>query len=209
MKGFVRYSLTVALALLMTAPAVASEADGKSSASTMNLREFDLGMDLGIDLSATDIIVAANGAPSTYHTVTPNIPDSAFEKPWITENNLHMYLGLASLAMGGLAAISAPSDQTDLLNTVHYKAAKASWQLGAAAVASGFYSHWDDFHVEDGILDRDNLHVLLGLLGTLGYYLAVQGAVSDYNSQRLVTKDHVSKGIFGGAAMTVAIGLTW
>ena len=58
-------------------------------------------------------------------------------------------------------------------------------------------------------MDRDNLHALLGLLGTLGYYLAVQGAVNDYNTKGAVTTDHASKGIFGGGAMTIAIALTW
>ena len=200
MKGFVRLSLAAALGLCLAAPAMAQE-----NGMSLGLHEWDS----GIDLSTSDIILAANGAPATYRTAVPNIPDSAFEKPAVTENNLHMYLGLASLAMGGLAAISVPEDQTDLLNTVHYKAAKASWQLGAMAVGTGLYSHWDDFYLEDGILDRDNLHALLGLLGTLGYYLAVQGAVNDYNTKGAVTTDHASKGIFGGGATTIAIALTW
>jgi len=168
-------------------------------------------IDLDSALSTSDIFVADNRLPAQRRNASvPNIPDSAFEKPGITENNLHMYLGLASLAMGGMAAISAPEEyDADLLNTVHFKAAKASWQLGAAAIASGFYSHWDDFHLEDGLFDRDNLHVLLGLVGTLGYYLAVKGAVDEYNDVGYPSTDHASKGIIGGASMTFAIGFTW
>ena len=168
-------------------------------------------IDLDSALSTSDIFVADNRSSAQVRNASvPNIPDSAFEKPSITENNLHMYLGLASLAMGGLAAVTVPeSYDPDLLNSVHFKAAKASWQLGAAAVASGFYTHWNDFHLEDGLLDRDNLHVLLGLIGTLGYYMAVKGAVDEYNDVGYPSTDHASKGIIGGASMTFAIGFTW
>jgi len=200
MNGFVRLSLAAAIGLFLATPAIAQE-----NGVSLGLHEWDL----GIDLSSSDIILAANGGASTYRTAVPNIPDSAFEKPAVTENNLHMYLGLASLAMGGVAAMTVPKDQTDLLNTFHYKAAKASWQLGAMAVGTGLYSHWNDFFIADGLLDRDNLHALLGLLGTLGYYLAVQSAVSDYNNKGAVTKDHASSGMLGGGAMTIAIALTW
>lgn len=167
---------------------------------------------LNIELLSSDILFAdSRTAPSSSRVSVPNIPDSAFEAPGVTENNLHMYLGLASMAMGGLAGISAPDgSETDLLHTVHYKAAKAAWQLGAAAVGTGLYSHWDDFHLEDGLLDRDNLHILLGLAGTIGYYMAVKGAVDNYNDPAVgVGEDHSTPGIFGGAAMLTAIVITW
>lgn len=169
-------------------------------------------LDFNVELLSSDILLADNRATSGSGRVsTPNIPDSAFEKPMFTENNLHMYLGLASMAMGIVTGLTVPdAADPDLLNTVHYKAAKASWQLGAAAVGTGLYSHWDDFHIEDGILDRDNLHVLLGLAGTIGYYLAVKNAVNNYNTKAgTVGTDHASKGIFGGAAMLTAIAITW
>ncbi len=169
-------------------------------------------LDFNVELLSSDLLLADNRATTSSARVsTPNIPDSAFEKPMFTENNLHMYLGLASMAMGIVTAVTVPSGaDPDLLNTVHYKAAKASWQLGAAAVGTGLYTHWDDFHLEDGILDRDNLHVLLGLAGTIGYYLAVKGAVNNYNNNAgTVGTEHASKGIFGGVAMITAIALTW
>ncbi len=170
-------------------------------------------VDLDLDIEALDsgLWVASNtdyqGTPSN----VPNIPDSAFKKPAITMNNVHMYLGLASLAFGGLTAISADGAKSDpdLLNTVHYKSAKAAWQLGAAAIGTGLWTHWDDFHIEDGLLDRDNLHVILGTLGVVGYYLAVKSAVDEYNSRGYPTTSHASKGIFGGGAMLTAIVLTW
>ncbi len=172
-------------------------------------------LDLSIELSPGPLL-ASNGEIGKASSV-PNIPDSAFTKPAFTANNLHMVLGLASLAFGGLTAVSAPEGyDPDLLNTVHYKAAKLSWQLGAAAIGTGLWTHWDDFHLEDGLLDRDNLHVILGTLGVIGYYLAVKDAVDQYNEQTAAgvrigypNSDHSSAGVFGGAAMLTAIVITW
>ena len=199
MNLFVRFMMACVLALGFSAAAQAQEAN--------NQLKF---VDLDLALSTSDLFVADNSPMRSRQSSVPNIPDSAFEKPSVTANNLHMYLGLASLAMGGMAAMTVPENyDADLLNSVHFRAARLSWELGAAAIASGFYTHWDDFHLEDGLLDRDNLHVLLGLVGTLGYYLAVKGAVDEYNSVGYPSTDHASKGIIGGASMTFAIGFTW
>jgi len=184
-----------------------------TTASAQDTKNNILLADLNFNIEDmhTEFLLADNSVPSaSSHSVAPNIPDSAFEKPMITANQTHMYLGLASMAFGALAGISAPDGyDPDLLNSVHFKAAKASWQLGAAAIGTGLWTHWDDFHLEDGLFDRDNLHVLLGTLGVVGYYLAVKGAVDEYNSVGYPSTDHASKGIFGGAAMITAIALTW
>ena len=168
-------------------------------------------LNLNIEDMHTNFLLADNSVTSASNrSVAPNIPDSAFEKPAITANQTHMYLGLASMGFGALAGISAPDGyDPDLLNSVHYKAAKAAWQLGAAAIGTGLWTHWDDFHLEDGLFDRDNLHVLLGTLGVVGYYLAVKGAVDEYNSVGYPSSDHSSAGILGGTAMITAIALTW
>lgn len=203
MHFIVRHMLATALLLGLSTAAYAQE-------DKNNIILADL--DLNIELLSTDILLADSRTASSPNRMSvPNIPDSSFEKPVFTENNLHMYLGLASMALGGLAAISVPDEsETDLLNTVHYKAAKAAWQLGAAAVGTGLYSHWDDFHLSDGIFDRDNLHALLGIAGTLGYYLAVKGAVDKYNDPNdYPSEDHATAGIFGGTAMLTAIVITW
>lgn len=166
-------------------------------------------LDLSVELLDSSMLLADSRAPSAPSRV-PNIPDSAFKKPAITANNVHMYLGLASLAFGGLTAISAPETaDPDLLNSVHYKAGKLSWQLGAAAIGTGLWTHWDDFHIEDGLFDRDNLHVILGTLGVIGYYLAVKSAVDEYNNIGYPSTDHSSAGVLGGGAMLTAIAITW
>lgn len=202
MNFIARHLIALTFVVLTPSLALAQEVEDK-----IFLQELDLSH---IDLSSSDIVLAAKSSKSAYRKVVPNVPDSAFRKPAITENNIHEYLGLASLAMGGLAAVTVPeSYDPDLLNSVHYKAAKLSWQLGAAAVASGLYAHWDDFYLEDGLLDRDNLHALLGLVGTLGYYLAVSSAVNEYNNNGYPSTKHAKYGIGGGASMFIAIGLTW
>jgi len=172
-------------------------------------------LELSVDMLDSSLFLAANGSASTQSSSVPNIPDSAFSKPVFTENNVHMVLGLASLAMAGITGLTADSVGKDngsaaLKTNVHVVAAKAAWQLGALAIGTGLWTHWDDFHLEDGLLDRDNLHVLLGTLGVIGYYMAVNSAVNDYNTNSgSVTTDHASYGILGGAAMITGIVFTW
>ncbi|WP_051937836.1 hypothetical protein [Ghiorsea bivora] len=173
-------------------------------------------LNLNIEDMHTEFLLADNNVVSaSSHSVVPNIPDSAFEKPVITLNQTHMYLGLASMGLAGITGLTADSVSKDngsanLKSNVHVVAAKAAWQLGALAIGTGLWTHWDDFHLEDGLLDRDNLHVLLGTLGVIGYYLAVNSAVSDYNTNSgSVSTDHASYGILGSAAMITGIALTW
>jgi hypothetical protein len=65
--------------------------------------------------------------------------------------------------------------------------------------------HWDDFHLEDGLTDPDNLHVLLGLTG------AAAMAVATANSAKVKTgtASHAGLAMAGAAGMVVAIKLTW
>jgi len=197
------------LAMLFISITTASAQDTKN-----NILLADLNLNIA-DID-TQLLLADNTVRSpSSRAATPNIPDSAFEKPIITANQTHMYLGLASMAMGGITGLTAGSVGKDngsanLLSNVHVVAAKAAWQLGALAIGTGLWTHWDDFHLEDGLLDRDNLHVLLGALGVVGYYLAVNSAVNDYNTNNgSVSSDHASYGILGGAAMITGIALTW
>ena len=208
MQFIVRPMAMITALLFMTGTASAQD-----SAEDVLLADLNIGIE---QVSASHLLVADNSMPTRSNRVqVPNIPDSAFEKPAITANQTHMYLGLASMAMGGLAGLTADSVSKDngtayLKTNVHVVAAKAAWQLGALAIGTGLWAHWDDFHLEDGLLDRDNLHVLLGTLGVIGYYMAVSSAVNDYNTNNgSVRTDHASYGIFGGATMITGIALTW
>ena len=197
------------LAMLIVSITTAAAQD-----SNNNILLADLNLNIE-DMSSTFLLADNNATSVARRSVTPNIPDSAFEKPAITWNQTHMYLGLASMTMAGITGLTASTVGTDngtanLKSNVHVVAAKAAWQLGALAIGTGLWTHWDDFHLEDGLLDRDNLHVLLGTLGVIGYYMAVNSAVNDYNTNSgSVTTDHASYGILGGAAMITGIALTW
>jgi hypothetical protein len=199
----------VVLAMLIVSITAAAAQD-----SNNNILLADL--NLNIEDMHSEFLLADNSVTSASNrSAAPNIPDSAFEKPAITANQTHMYLGLASMTMAGITGLTASTVGKDngsagLKSNVHVVAAKAAWQLGALAIGTGLWTHWDDFHLEDGLFDRDNLHVLLGTLGVIGYYMAVNSAVNDYNTKSgSVTTDHASYGILGGAAMITGIALTW
>lgn len=134
-----------------------------------------------------------------------------FEPPFFTGSNLHKYLGLGTVALAIATAIAPkPPEIEDRLPTpaevsaqdssTHAKLGRATAAMAAATVTSGLISHWDDFYLEDGITDPDNLHALLGAAGSLAIMYAVSKAPGE---------GHAGKGIFGGIAMGVAVKLTW
>ena len=130
----------------------------------------------------------------------------------LTSNKFHKYLGIGSLLLAGLTAITAPDDeegstgQAPSGKDVHQALAYGATALGVGAVATGFAYHFDDINMENGFTDPDNLHMLLGLLGTMGYAAAVADRPTspDYSSG-----SHSCYGIIGAVSMAVAIKLEW
>ncbi len=134
-------------------------------------------------------------------------------KPWLTGNELHKYLGLGSLLLGGLTMLSAGAaeggegDEGGGENSyggtgydIHRTLALSATALGLGAVATGFLFHGDDIGLESGLTDPDNLHMSLGLLGTLGYVSAVSAAPGE---------SHAGSGTVGGLSMLVAVKIAW
>ncbi len=134
-------------------------------------------------------------------------------KPWVTGNELHKYLGLGSLLVGGLTMLSAggaeggEGDEGGGENNyggtgydIHRTLALSATALGLGAVATGFLFHGDDIGLENGLTDPDNLHMSLGLLGTLGYVSAVSAAPGE---------SHAGSGTVGGISMLVAVKIAW
>lgn len=134
-----------------------------------------------------------------------------FEPPMFSGSNAHKYLGLGTLALvvatalapkppeiEGRAATQAELDAQESSN--HAKLGRASAALAAATVTTGLLAHWDDFHLEDGWTDPDNMHALLGTAGALAMLYAVSKAPGG---------GHAGMGMAGGVAMGVAIKLTW
>jgi hypothetical protein len=136
-----------------------------------------------------------------------------YDAPLWAGSNLHKYLGLATIgaALGTMmtasegceescSATAAPRDVTG----THATMAKTTAVLAAATVVTGLVAHWDDFALEDGWTDPDNLHVLLGTAGAvlLGYATMVSA-----NSSTQVS--HAGMAELGALGMGVAIALTW
>jgi len=134
-----------------------------------------------------------------------------FEPPLFSGSNAHKYLGLGTLALVVATAIApkpaevegaAPTQaQLDEQNSsAHAKLGRAAATLAAATAMSGLLTHWDDFHLEDGWSDPDNLHALLGTAGALAMLAAVNQAPAG---------GHAGVGMAGGVGMAIAIKLTW
>jgi len=154
-------------------------------------------------------MLALNESKNQSEISTPT--RTKFESPFFTGSNAHKYLGLGTLALAiattiapkppeieDRAATPAEIDAQD--SSAHAKFGRATAAMAAATVASGLLSHWDDFHIEDGIFDPDNLHALFGTAGALAIMYAISKAPGE---------GHAGKGMVGGIAMGVAVKLTW
>ncbi len=164
-------------------------------------------------------ILAENDAGDTNAVVKKNLsptvaPAAEFEPPLITGSNVHEFLGLGAVALAGMAMVTAPGEGCEHncpavqaprdVNGTHAQLAKGSAALAVAAVASGLISHWDDFSLEDGWSDPDNLHVLLATAGALLMAYAV-----DKSMNSSVPVSHAGMAEVGALGMLVAIKLTW
>jgi hypothetical protein len=108
--------------------------------------------------------------------VSSSTPAAEFEPPLFSGDKLHQYMGFTTLALVGLAAVTAPGDnegavvqpaQPRQTNGTHAKLAKAAAAMAAFTVTSGLISHWNDINMEDGFTDPDNMHAMLGTAGAL------------------------------------------
>lgn len=156
-----------------------------------------------------DVLVKKESAPVV------SAPKEPYEPPLLSGSNTHLALGLATIVAAGLTGMTAPEEGCEHncgptpvardVNGTHAKLAYATVALATATIASGLITHWDDFHLEDGITDPDNLHVLLGVTG------AAMMAVATANSAKVKTgqASHAGLAMAGAAGMIVAIKMTW
>lgn len=141
-------------------------------------------------------------------------PKQEFEPPLLSGSNTHLALGLATIAAAVATAITAPEEGCESncpavlpprdVNGTHAQLAKATVALAAATVASGVLVHWDDFHLEDGFTDPDNLHALLGITGA-----AMMAYAVNLSAASSVPVEHAGLAELGALGMVVAIKLTW
>ena len=134
----------------------------------------------------------------------PVTPAAGFEPPLFSGSNAHKYLGLGTLALVVATAIAPkPSEHAPLdeqKSSTHAKLGRAAAAMAAATVTTGLLAHWNDFHLEDGLYDPDNLHALLGTAGAIAMLYAVSKAPAS---------EHAGMGMTGGVAMGIAIKITW
>lgn len=169
------------------------EFPGVSSRYTDKSKSYMLALK---DDSSTNKAIANTGVQST-----------KFEPALFSGSNVHKYLGLGTLALVvATAAAPKPGEGTSSAqieeqnSSLHAKLGTAAAFMAAATVTSGLLTHWDDFHLEDGLTDPDNLHVLLGTVGAMAMLYAVSAAPDT---------QHAGMGVAGGVAMGLAIKLTW
>ncbi|MBI5430364.1 MAG: hypothetical protein HY938_07890 [Nitrosomonadales bacterium] len=161
---------------------------------TQNSKSYMLALNEG------GVVIGQANAPATASAVQP----AEYEPPFFSGSNAHKYMGLTTVALVGLTALTAPDDEGGTTKSrtqgTHQSLGRLTAAMAAATVTTGLLTHWDDFHLEDGWTDPDNLHVMLGTLGALAMLNAVSKAPGN---------GHPGSGIAGGVAMAAAIKLTW
>lgn len=143
------------------------------------------------------------------------VKNSTFEPPLITGAKVHQYLGLGTIVLAGMTALTAPGEgcetncaavaqQPRQTNGTHAKLAKATVAMAGAAIITGLITHWDDFHVADGIADPDNQHILLGVTGA-----AMMAYAVNKSKNSAVPVSHAGIAELGALLMVAAIKITW
>ncbi|GAB4122550.1 MAG: hypothetical protein Fur0040_03290 [Sideroxydans sp.] len=138
-----------------------------------------------------------------------------YEPPLLSGSNAHLALGLATIAAAAATAVTAPEGYECEVgpcpppppretNGTHAKLAKATIALAAATITSGLLVHWDDFYLEDGFTDPDNLHVMLGVTGA-----ALMAYAVNKSAKSSVPVSHAGIAELGALGMVAAIKLTW
>ncbi len=107
--------------------------------------------------------------------------------------SLHKYLGYSTLLLAGIAAVSSSN------RSVHYGSAYAATGTALATCWTGYIEYSDRFDLDEGVLSEDNLHIILGVLGTIGFATAVAIADSGEGSSH--------SGIGGASATSMLISV--
>lgn len=141
---------------------------------------------------------------------TPVTPAAEFEPPLLSGSKAHQYLGIGTVALATLTALTPPEECEGNscpprdVNGRHATLAKATVAMAAATIVTGLYAHWHDISLEEGLSDPDNLHVLLA--GTGALLLAYAANLSANSS---VPVNHAGIAEAGVLGMVVAVKLTW
>jgi len=184
-------------------------------AGTANAAESTLDLTLPTgkfySADASSFLLAENDAAESKakNTIVAAAPAAEFEPKLITGKKVHEYLGLGTLILAGLTTLAAPGDTCATcarpVNGAHAELAKSTAIMALATVASGLIVHWDDFNLEDGWEDPDNLHVVLGVTGAALLAYAVNKSMNVSTGP----VSHAGIAELGALGMLVAVKLTW
>lgn len=108
---------------------------------------------------------------------------------------LHRYFGFATIALAGVAAVTSSN------KSVHYGAAYATTGAALLTCWTGYEEYSERFDLEEGLLAQDNLHILLGVIGTVAIVTSVATADSGDDSS------HAGIGVAGGSMMLISVAL--
>ncbi len=114
---------------------------------------------------------------------------------WADYESLHKYFGYATLALAGVAAVTSSN------KNLHYGSAYGATGTALLTCLTGYSEYSDRFDLEEGILAADNLHILIGALGTVVIATAVATADSGNESS------HAGMGVAGGSLMLVSVAV--
>ncbi len=160
-------------------------------------------------LAANDTDVLVKKPENT----SPVLKQPEFESPMFTGTKMHQYLGLATVGAAAATFLThfhpcegpncgaQPPRKT---HGTHANLGRATAILAAATVATGLLYHWDDFSMEDGMSDPDNMHVILGATGA-----ALMAYAINKSARSTVPTSHAAMAELGALSMVVAIKLTW
>lgn len=162
--------------------------------------------------TASPLYLTSNAPRATSVAGGSTTTGDEFEPSLFSGSKLHQYLGIATVGTAAATFLShhdacketACLNQPRDTNGLHAQLGKATAALALATVASGLLTHWDDFSLEDGWKDPDNLHVLLGVSGA-----ALMAYAINKSARSTVAVNHAGLAELGAASMVFAIKLTW
>jgi hypothetical protein len=105
----------------------------------------------------------------------------------------HKYLGYGTIVLAGLTAVTNSNED------VHESLAYLTAGGALSTVLTGYLSHGDRFDTSQGLLSRDNLHIVFGTVGAAILTTAV--VIADGGKE----SSHSSLGVAGGVLMTLAV----
>jgi len=152
-------------------------------------------------LAVNDVVMIADKSDA-------KSPVPAFEPKLFSGSNIHEFLGISTVALAGLTFathIHTNGFGSRDVNGTHGSLGKATGIMALATVASGLITHWDDFSLEDGWTDPDNLHVFLAASGAA----LMAYAIANSATQTTGRVDHSGMAELGALGMVAAIKLTW